>query len=206
MCVGFRLCFVLTNATLVTIYCRRVQDALSAEQPGGPPLRVSLKTLLADKDANTGDESSDEDDQSTGTSTSHSSLTGSIATSATDVTADNDDYAASSQSSSSSEGGFGNGAGDDEWKPGALLAGFGSAALTHPMASSSVNKPFVAASIRCSLARHFQVEPSSVLVAEPVVDLEKAAKRGGTKAARRSNNAFEEKIRQTHRAAGNQNW
>lgn len=122
--------------------CRRVKDALRAEQPGGPPLRVSLKTLLADNTANTGDESSDDDDNSTAAST-----TDVTATSTTDVTTDNDDYAASSQSSSSSEGGFGNGPGDDEWKPGALLAGFGSAPPTclhlciHTfMASSSADK------------------------------------------------------------------
>ena len=104
-------------------------DALSIEQPGGPPLRVSLKTLLANNDANAGDESSDDDDNSTATGTS---LTGSTGNSTTDVSADDDAASSrSSASSSSSEGGFGNGVGDDEWKPGALLAGFGSAPSTY---------------------------------------------------------------------------
>ena len=61
--------------------CRRVKDALAAEQPGEPPLRVALKTLLKDKEGGMGDESasSDDDDNSTVTSTSRSTRTESTA-------------------------------------------------------------------------------------------------------------------------------
>lgn len=100
-----------------------MKDALAAEQPGEPPLRVALKTLLKDKEGGMGDEStsSDDDDNSTVTSTSRSTRTESTAHGG-----DSSTSSRSSTSSSSSDAGFGGGGGDD-WKPGELLAGFGSA-------------------------------------------------------------------------------
>ena len=179
------------------------------EQPGGPPLRVDLETLLSDTDAGpkaTGDDSSDDDDNSTATSTSQSTRTQSTGTSTNEVSTTGDDYTTSSRlsstSSSSSDAGFGAGAGDDEWKPGALLAGFGSASLTHCQCPIGLRCTNLLAVLRGLRFDHFLY----YFAAEPVIDLEKASKRGGTKAIRRSNNAFEEKIRQTHRSAGNQNW
>lgn len=123
--------FILIDATCCGNY-RRVKDALTAEIPGGPPLRVSLKTLLNDEDAGgVHDGSSDDDDNSTMTSTSRSTRTESTGLSADGNSDGNEGYARSrrsSTSSSSSDGGFGaGGGGDDEWKPGALLAGLGSA-------------------------------------------------------------------------------
>eukprot|EP01046_Picozoa_sp_COSAG06_P024979 COSAG06_NODE_2070_length_7666_cov_135.939078_2_plen_243_part_00 len=125
--------------TDLSSFRRRVKEALSAEEPGGPPLRTSLKALLkrGESERNNGsgddDESSDDDD---GASTG----TGSTRTGATETTEDEDDNgsvhydavshrSSSSSSSESSGGGFGGGGG--EWQPGALLAGIGSALLPH---------------------------------------------------------------------------
>ena len=113
-----------------------MKDALAAEQPGEPPVRIALKTLLKDNESSMddGSTSSDDDDNSTVTSTSRSTRTESTGY------ADRPISSRSSTSSSSSDAGFGGGGGG-EWKPGELLAGFGSALLSYLTLSLSFCNP-----------------------------------------------------------------